>query len=155
MAVHSFPADHSDLDGSDEGKSQYITALTEMAGEDARHVRMYVTVSLTAILVTLTQLPFARLLGLPLALRIVLVLGIGTALSGATLFFRYVQAIHRARMALVRCLASANARHARELWAGGMGVWKLHKHEYVWGMRLTVAGQGVIAFVIAYLLLAG
>ncbi|WP_189106367.1 hypothetical protein [Streptomyces camponoticapitis] len=155
MAVHSFPTDHSDLEGPEERKLQYITALVEIAGEDAKHVNMYVTVSLTSILVTLTQLPFSKLLGLPLALRIILVLGVGIALSGAALFFRYVQAIHRARMALVRCLASANARHARELWAGSAGVWKYHSGEYIWGLRLTVAGQGIMACVVAYLLLAG
>lgn len=155
MADHGFPPDHSDLDGPEERKLQYITALAEMAGEDAKHVNMYVTVSLTAILVTLTQLPFSRLLGLPLALRVVLVLGVGIALGGTALFFRYVQAIHRARMALVRCLASADARHARELWAGSMGVWKHHSREYIWGLRLSVAGHAFVAFVIAYLLLDG
>ncbi|MFE1287386.1 hypothetical protein [Streptomyces sp. NPDC058751] len=134
---------------------QYITALIEMAGEDAKHVNMYVTVSLTAILVTLTQLPFPRLLGLALALRIVLALGVAVALSGTTLFFRYVQAIHRTRMGLVRCLASGDAKHARELWAGSMGVWARHRGQYMWGMRLTVTGHAFVAFAVTWLFLAG
>ncbi|MFG3588425.1 hypothetical protein [Streptomyces sp. NPDC047990] len=101
---------------------QYISALTELTSEDARHVTAYVTVSLTAILITLTQLPFDRLLGMPLALRTVLVIGIVVALSGTALFFRYVQGVHRARIAITRCLASGNARHAYELWTGRQGV---------------------------------
>ncbi|WP_369214278.1 hypothetical protein [Streptomyces flavofungini] len=134
---------------------QYISALTETASEDAKHVNLYVTVSLTGILVTLTQLPFARLLGLPLPVRIVLVLGVAIALAGTALFFKYVQALHRTRMSLVRCLASADARRARELWAGDSGVWVRCGRHYAWGMRLTVSGHALVAFVVAYLLLAG
>ncbi|MFE2098451.1 MULTISPECIES: hypothetical protein [unclassified Streptomyces] len=134
---------------------QYISALADTASEDAKHVNLYVTVSLTGVLVTLTQIPFPRLLGLPLLLRITLILGVAIAMTGSALFFKYVQALHRTRMGIVRCLASGNAKHARELWAGETGVWKRRRQDYTWGMRLTVSGHALVAFVIAYLLLSG
>ncbi|WP_428952022.1 hypothetical protein [Streptomyces sp. cg35] len=134
---------------------QYISALTELTSEDARHVTTYMTVSLTAVVITLTQLPFERLLGMPLAMRTVLVVGIVVALSGSALFFRYVQGVHRARIAITRCLASGNARRAYELWTGQQGVWAKGGKAYTWGARLTLCGHALVAFTVVYLLLHG
>ncbi|MFG3259365.1 hypothetical protein [Streptomyces sp. NPDC048172] len=150
-----FPSDNSDLEGSEERRMGYITSLIELAGEDARHVTLYVTVTLSAVLVVVTQLPFARLLDLPLGLRITLVLSTVCALLGAGGLFRYVQALHRTRMLLVRCLASADAPHARAIWAGEQGVWKRTGGNYLWGLRLTLLGGAGIVTVVACMLLAG
>lgn len=150
-----FPDDLSDLEGPEERRLRYIESMVEVAGEDVRHVMLYVTLALSAILVTLTQLPFSRLIGLPVVFRCLLLLGLFLVGAGAGCFFRYVRALHLARMGIVRCLASADAKHARQLWAGATGVWEQRGHFYHWGMRLCAFGGGAVAVSVAYMLLSG
>jgi hypothetical protein len=150
-----FPDDLSDLEGPEERRLRYIESMVEVAGEDARHVMLYVTLALTAILVTLTQLPFDRLVGLPLAFRCLLLLGLFLVGAGAGCFFRYVRALHLARMGIARCIASADAKHARQLWAGAVGVWERRGHFYRWGMKLCALGGCAVAVSVAYMLLSG
>jgi len=150
-----FPGDLSDLEGPEERRLRYIESMVEVAGEDARHVMLYVTLALSAILVTLTQLPFDRLIKLPLVFRCLLLLGLLLMGAGANCFFRYVRALHLARMGITRCIASADAKHARQLWAGEVGVWKRFGHFYRWGMTLCEFGGCAVAVSIAYMLLAG
>ncbi|MCF3103134.1 hypothetical protein IPZ58_16295 [Streptomyces roseoverticillatus] len=135
-----FPDDCSDLDGTPESRAQYIQGILDVSGEDARHVMLYVTVSIGAIVLVLTQLPFERLINLPLAIRCLFLAGLVLMGAGALLFFCYVRAIHLARMGMVRCLASCDARHARQLWAGPEGIWTSRGSFYRWGIRLTGIG---------------
>lgn len=150
-----FPDDLSDLEGPEERRVRYIESMVDVAGEDARHVMLYVTLALSAILVTLTQLPFDRLIGLPLAVRLLLLVGLFLMGVGATCFFRYVRALHLARMGIARCIASADAKHARQFWAGAAGVWERHGHYYRWGMKLCASGGCAVALSVAFMLLSG
>jgi hypothetical protein len=152
-SIH-FPDDLSDLDGPEERRVQYIQGLLDVSGEDARHVMLYVTVSVSVIVIALTQLPFDRLVDLPHAVRLLLLFGLTLTGTGAMLFFRYVRAIHIARMGIARCMASADARHARQLWAGPEGIWEAKGHFYRWGMRLTGLGGGSVVLSVGYLLLS-
>ncbi|RKN35875.1 hypothetical protein [Streptomyces hoynatensis] len=150
-----FPDDLSDLTGPEERRAQYIQGLLDVAGEDARHVMLYVTVSTSVIVLALTQLPFDRLLALPFPVRLLLLTGLVLTGAGALSFFRYVRAIHLARMGIARCLASCDARHARLLWAGPEGVWRTQGHFYRWGVRLSALGGASVVLTVAHLLLAG
>ncbi|KAB8165746.1 hypothetical protein FH609_015120 [Streptomyces sp. 3MP-14] len=155
MSSIDFPDDLSDLDGPEERRVQYIQGLLDVMGEDLRHVMLFVTVSLSFIVIVLTQLPFDRLVDLPLAVRLLLVVGLALTGAGALLFFRYVRVIHLARLGVARCLASADARHARQLWAGAEGVWETRGSFYRWGVRLTGLGGSVVALSVSCLLLGG
>jgi hypothetical protein len=149
-----FPDDLSDLDGPEERRVQYIEGLLEVAGEDARHVMLYVTVSVSVIVLALTQLPFERLAGLPFAVRVLLLAGLALTGAGAMFFFRHVRAIHLARMGIARFLASCDARHARQLWAGPEGIRETRGRFYRWGVRLTGLGGGAVVLSVGYLLLS-
>ncbi|MFF5002056.1 hypothetical protein ACFY3G_04440 [Streptomyces phaeochromogenes] len=153
MSLIDFPDDLSDLEGPEERRLRYIESMVEVAGEDARHVMLYVTLALTAILVTLTQLPFDRVIGMPLFFRCLLLLGLLLVGTGAGCFFRYVRALHLTRMGIARCIASADAKHARQLWAGAAGVWERRGHFYRWGMKLCELGGLAVVASVAYLLL--
>lgn len=151
----NFQDDLSDLDGPEERRIQYIQGLLDVTGEDLRHVMLFVTVSLSLIVIVLTQLPFDRLVDLPLTVRLLLVVGLALTGTGALFFFRYVRVIHIARLGIARCLASADARHARQLWAGAEGVWETRGNSYRWGVRLTGLGGSSVALSVGYLLLGG
>ena len=151
----NFPDDLSDLEGPEERRLRYIESMMQVAGEDARHVMLYVTLALSAILVTFTQLPFNQLVKLPLAFRCLLLLGLLLVGAGAGCFFQYVRGLHLARMGIARCIASADAKHARQFWAGEVGVWARRGHFYRWGMKLCTLGGCAVTVSVGYLLLAG
>jgi len=135
-----FPDDMSDLDGPEELRLEYIKGLCSIAGEDARHVTLNVTLALGIVTVLLTQLPQELVFGQSLPVRATMLVGLIALGTSAIFFFTYVRAVHYVRMAIVRCMASANARHARQLWAGQYGVWEQQKRWYFWGMCVLFIG---------------
>lgn len=150
-----FPDDCSDLDGSEEQRWEYIKALLEVASDDARHVTLLVSVALAAILVVIVQMPIKNVLALPLGMRILLVVGVAFLALGALSVFRYVRAVHLARFGIARCLASANARHARQLWAGEVGVWETKGTYYTVGIRAMGLGFAAVSAAVCYLIVSG
>ncbi|HEX6933467.1 MAG TPA: hypothetical protein VF162_15075 [Streptosporangiaceae bacterium] len=155
MTHIAFPEDSSDLDGSEDLRKEYIQALLEVSGDDARHVTLLVSVSLAAVLVVVAQMPINELLALPLTIRILLVSGVALLALGALSVFRYCRAIHLARLGITRCVASADARHARQLWAGPEGIWATRGIYYRLGVRVMAAGFILVAAAICYLFIHG
>lgn len=151
----AFPEDGSDLDGSEERRMDYIRALLDVSGEDVRHVSFIVAVSIGAIGLSITKVPTGSILGLPILVRLVLILALILLAVGALSAFWYARAIHITRMGIVRCLASADARHARELWAGEEGVYRRAGRFYWGGVYALVAGLLVAAVALIYMLLQG
>ena len=152
MEQHRFPDDDSDLDGPEELRRDYIKALLEVSNDDARHVTLLVSAALAAILVVIVQMPTENILALPLTMRTLLIAGVAFLALGALSVFRYVRAVHLARFGIARCLASADARHARQFWAGAQGVWARKGTTYRVGIRMMAVGFVLVAAVIGYLI---
>ena len=147
-----FPDDDSDLDGPEELRRDYIKALLEVSSDDSRHVTLLVSAALAAILVVIVQMPTENILALPLPVRILLIAGVVFLALGALSVFRYVRAVHLARFGIARCLASADARHARQFWAGSEGVWAKKGATYRVGIKMMGIGFVLVAAVITYLI---
>ncbi len=150
-----FPEDLSDLEGSEELRCEYIKSLIEVTGEDARHVTLNVTVALAIVALLLTQLPEKLIFGQPLILRAMMIAGLLVLPLAGAAYFRYVRAVHLARMGIVRCLASADASHARQLWAGADGVWARKKKWYLIGKWAIIVGVALEALAITFVFVCG
>jgi hypothetical protein len=150
-----FPDDGSDLDGSEELRKDYIKALLEVTSDDSRHMTLIVTVALAAILVVIVRMPIENILALPLLMRILLAAGVASLAFGALSVFSYVSAVHLTRFGIARCLASANARHARQIWAGSEGVWTKKGFYYSVGIRMMTIGFLLVSSAIFYLIIQG
>ncbi|MFI6478029.1 hypothetical protein ACIBH1_08865 [Nonomuraea sp. NPDC050663] len=150
-----YPPDLSDLEGPEELRVEYIKGLVETAAEDARHVTLNVSLALAVVAVFLTQLPHELVFGQVLAVRLTLFLGLLALGASAIAFFGYVRAVHYARMAIVRSLASADAKHARQLWAGRYGVWERKKRWYQAGQMLMYVGLALEALSMAVIFIRG
>jgi len=142
------------LHGPDEYKLEYIKAMLELVREDIRHVLLRVTAALAVTALFITQVPYDRLIGLPLWTRVILCLGLASiALSGG-LYFRYVRSLHITQMRMTRCIPTLDVYRTRALWAGPSGVWQRHKTSYRSGTLLFAASAILLGTVVFYLFLA-
>jgi hypothetical protein len=138
----------STLVGKDEHRLEYINAMIALAVDDIRHVTLYVTFSLGIVALVVSQLPVERVLGLPVAYRLLLCAGVVILAIAALCYFGYVRQLHRARMRMVRCLPSLHAERVRELWAGEAGVWQSSGWLYKLGRVLLAVGLVLVGLVI-------
>lgn len=113
-----FPDDGSDLSKAKHCDAQaYIQQLLIVAADDARNVLLLATVAIAAVVILAKDLGTAvHDMGKPWSY---IAVGAAVCLVLAAALYGYSAKINQRRMDLVRCLASANAAGARELWAGG------------------------------------
>ena len=80
-------------------------------------------------------------------------MGVGMAflLASGAAFFTYAGAVNRVRMSIARCLASADALTARDLWAGPKGVWNTNRLRYKLGTIFLFVGGSIEAVVLTVL----
>jgi len=149
--------DESDLEpeaGDGEARRAYISEIIGIAAGDARNLVVMATVAVGIVLFlikdsvnSIVQLgvPFPQLAGIGTALLLI----------SAGLEFWYAAQINRRRMSMARCLATSDAKKARDLWAGDEhGI----RAERGWILNFAMASMGLgllfAAVVVAGLLLA-
>src|SRR5690349_5853695 len=118
MAAKTFPLDDSDLEKATSVQAQaYIQQLLVVAADDAKNVVLLATVAIAAVVLLVKDLATSvHALG-PLWSHLAVVAA-SLLVAAATLLYVYSAMVNQRRMDLVRCLASDNAVHARDLWAG-------------------------------------
>jgi hypothetical protein len=141
-------ANISSLEGKEEHQFEYIKALIAIVQDDKKHVLLYITADFAIAAIFLTQTPAELLLMLPLWARVLMVLGIAFLGLSSVSLFRYVQHLHLTQMAVTRCLPSVDVVRARELLAGGAGVWKMHGKWFGLGGWLMGAGVACLIAVL-------
>ena len=102
----------------------YIKAVMQVAGDDVRQVYLKVTGALAVPTLVLTQLPFSKLLHMPVWTRVVLLIGIGTARLAAIAYFRYLSKMHLARLEMAKHLKSGSSEEVSALWTGSGTFWE-------------------------------
>jgi hypothetical protein len=131
----------------------YISALLESARDDVRHVNLLVAATLALAAVFFTQLPFERLVALPLTIKIVLLLGVALLVLSAMLFFVHMQEIQRYRRDCLRFFLwqeqgeprdTAAERFIRERRAENQPL-------FGWGMGLLLGAAPLLMIVLVWL----
>ena len=131
----------SDLATDDiESRREYIKALLAVSADDARYVMLVVAGSLAVVTLFVKDIPPERLQEQAAWLRGLMGAGLAFLLVAGGAFFTYAGAVNRVRMSIARCLASADAVTARNLWAGSRGVWGTNMWRYLVGTVFLLLG---------------
>lgn len=142
-----FPADETDLEGS-ETAEVYILELLKVAADDARNIVVLATVAVGAVVILIKDV-WRVLMELSLGLKLGALASAVLLLVAAALMYWYAARINQRRMSIVRCLASSDARRARQLWAHpDFGIQKDAARILSAGISAGVIGALLFVFVL-------
>lgn len=130
----------------------FARELAEIARDDVRQVYLRVTGILGLVIVFVTQLPFARLVGLPLWTRWSLLAGVVFAVASAALFFYYLSMLHLARLDIARYIRDGRPMDVEEIWAGRGETWVRHGWAFECGRGLSILSAALFGLTLAVLL---
>lgn len=123
-----------------------------MARDDVRQVYLRVTGVLGLAVIFVSQLPFNRLVHLPLWTRWVLAGGLVSAVLSASLYFYYLSKVHLARLDMMRCVRDGNAAGVEKIWAGTGSVWERYGWAFKFGGRLLALSAALLGLTFAVLI---
>ena len=130
----------------------HARAVIEIAKDDVQQVYVRVTGVLGLAVVFVTQLPFQRLVGLPLWARWAFLAGLASAVGSAALYFHYLSKLHLARLAMARTVRDGRACDVEKIWAGSGTVWTEYGWAFNAGGRLMALSVGLLGLTLAVLL---
>jgi hypothetical protein len=122
--------------------------MLDLARDDTRQVHVRVTATLGIAVLYLTQLPFAKLLELTNWWTVVLLVGLGSLVIAAGLYFWYTEKVHLSRVEIASCLQTQNAARARQAW---VRTWDANRWFFWGGDVFFVAGIVLLALVLVQL----
>ena len=131
---------------------EFARELIQFARDDVQQVYLRVTGVLGLAIVFVTQLPFDRLLRLPLWTRWVLAAGLVSAVASAALYFFYLSRVHLARIDMARCIRDGQAADVETIWAGTGSVWTRFGWAFTYGGRLLALSVALLGVALAVLL---
>jgi len=137
---------------AEEKNAEFARAINEIVRDDVHQVYLRVTGVLGIAVVFVTQLPFNRLVGLPIWTRWVLVIGLACALGSAALYFHYLSKLHLARLQIVRSIRDGKADGAEKIWSGTGVVWDRYGWAFTNGSRLLMAAVLLLGITLLRLL---
>lgn len=142
--------DQSDLiTGDPESRREYIKALLAVSADDGRYIMLVVAGALAVVTLFLKDIPIEDIQAEPTWVGVLMGIGLTSLVASGAAFFTYAGAVNRVRMSIARCLASADALTARDLWAGPRGVWSTNRWRYMLGTVLLFVGGLSEAIVLA------
>lgn len=131
---------------------EYARTLNEIARDDVRQVYLRVTGVLGLAVLFVTQLPFHRLVGLPLLARWALMAGVASAVASAALYFYYLSKLHLARLDIARSIRDEDGAGAENIWAGSGSVWSSYGWAFTYGGRLLYISVSLLGCTLGVLL---
>jgi hypothetical protein len=139
-------------EGERKADVEFAHEVIQLAGDDVRQVYLRVTGVLGLALVFVTQLPFDRLVQLPLWARWTLAAGLASAVTSAALYFHYLSKVHLARLEMVRRIHDGRAAEVKEIWAGTGSVWTNYGWAFKCGSRFLLLSVALLGLTLAVLL---
>lgn len=131
---------------SEKADVEFAREVIQIARDDMQQVYLRVTGVLGLAIIFVTQLPFDRLLRLPLWTRWVLAAGLVSAVTSAALYFFYLSRVHLARIDMARSIRDGRATDVEAIWAGTGSVWTRYGWAFTYGgwlLALSVVLLGV------------
>ena len=129
---------------------EYARAVMQIASDDVRQIYVRVTGVLGLAVIFVTQLPFARLVNLPLWTRWVLAVGLASAIASAALNFQYLTMVHLARLDMARSVRDGNAGSVEQIWVGR--AWTRHGWAFIGGTILLALSVCLLGLTLGVLL---
>jgi hypothetical protein len=136
----------------EQRRLEHIKAMSGYAAEDYRVVYVRVTASLAIAVLFITQLPFARLVALPLSFKIVLVAGVLALSCAGGFYFAYANEAHVARTSFATAIRDGTDKDLAVWWDGTKGPWGANKRILQFGNVLFACGGLALVTILAKLL---
>ena len=135
----------------EQRRLEHIKAMSAYAAEDYRVVYARVTASLAIAVLFITQLPFARLVALPLSFKIVLVTGVLALSCAGVFYFAYANEAHVKQTELITAIRNGTDND-QVAWWNNDGPWGANKKILHIGNFLFAGGGLALVTVLAKLL---
>jgi hypothetical protein len=131
---------------------EFAREVIQVARDDVQQVYLRVTGILGLAIIFVTQLPFDRLLQLPVWTRWTLAAGLASAVTSAALYFHYLSKVHLARLDMARSIRDGRPAEVEEIWAGTGSVWTRHGWAFKYGGRFLVLSVALLGLTLTVLL---